>query len=73
MKSGQVPSLPISLHRSPFAGAKVTNLPFQIPPERQMDKNKSKIKNIYLSQKWVKITKQYPRKNCKRYKSNLDS
>ncbi len=36
--SGQVPSLPISLHRSPFAGAKFTELPLQIPPNRQMAK-----------------------------------
>jgi hypothetical protein len=41
---GQVPSLPISLYRSPFAGAKFTNLPLQIPPYRQM-KKKKKISN----------------------------
>jgi hypothetical protein len=33
-----VPSLPISLHRSPFASAKFTDLPFQIPPYRKMAK-----------------------------------
>jgi hypothetical protein len=33
-----VPSLPISLHRSPFAGAKFIDHPLQIPPYRQMAK-----------------------------------
>jgi hypothetical protein len=35
-----VPSLLISLHRFPFAGAKFTDLPLQIPPYRQMAKKK---------------------------------
>jgi hypothetical protein len=39
-KSGQVRSLPIVLHRSPFAGAKFTHLPLQIPLYRQIAKKK---------------------------------
>jgi len=31
-QSGQLQSLPISLNRSPIAGAKFTNLPLQITP-----------------------------------------
>jgi hypothetical protein len=37
-----VPKLPISLYRSPFAGAKFTDLPLQIPPCRQMAKKKKR-------------------------------
>ncbi len=46
LQSGQVPSLPISLHRSSFASAKFTDLPLQIPPYRQMAE-----KNIII---WVR-------------------
>ena len=37
-----MPSLPISLYRSPFAGAKFTDFPLQIPPYGQMAKKRQK-------------------------------
>jgi hypothetical protein len=48
---GRVPSLPISLYRSPFAGAKFTDLPLKIPPYWQMAKKVFMIRYVILCTK----------------------
>jgi hypothetical protein len=51
-----VPSLPISLHRSPIAGAKFTDLHLQIPPYRQMAKKKKKKKERKRMERLVSLS-----------------